>query len=168
MQADLENFFYRAEDHYLQPPEMLVFKHHLNSMDKRLETYRCLRDREIAIFQPVADQLLEAFPQETPQRLERALQHWLSTLRYCAMAMLLNSPKFLEHRLLEWLTDIIKAYELELLEQYLYELLQENLKAVLSIEQFGLIGPFLEQAQTTLLVKETANEQQAVMLGENT
>ncbi len=166
MQRDFENFFYCAQDHYLQAPEMLEFKHHLAKMGQRLDTYKCLRDREIPLFQAIADRLVEIYPQETNQRLERALKHWMAVMRYGAMAMVLNNPDYFAHRLLEWLTDIVDAHDLKAIEQHIYELLLENLADIFSAEQFHLIKPFLYQAQATLLMQKTSPE--AAMVGEST
>lgn len=166
MHSDLEQFFHRSEDRYLQQPEMIDFQHHIGLLAKRLDTYKCLRDREIDYFQPVAEKLLQAFPQDI-SILERALTHWLSVMRYCAMAMLLNNPEFLQHRLLEWLADIVQAHEIEALEQHLYQLLQAQLKRILSEEQLALVNPFLRQAQTVLLAKKTSSESQALTIGGN-
>jgi primosomal protein N'' len=67
------------------------------------------------------------------------------------MAMLLNDPEYLQHRLLEWLTEQIKAHELQSLETDIYKYLQMRLKKVLSAEQLALLNPFLEEARKTLL-----------------
>ena len=158
MHSNIEALVYQAEDHYLQRQEITAFKLHIASLGKRLETYECLRDQEIAIFQPVADRLLEAFPLENPKLLERALKHWLSVMRYCAMAMLTNNPEFLQRRLLEWLTDIVQVHQMESVENTLYQLLQVRLKKVLSEEQLTLVQPFLDQARTTLLGSNALSE----------
>jgi hypothetical protein len=71
-------------------------------------------------------------------------------MRYCAMAMLLNNPEFLQHRLLEWLSPQIEAYQLEEIESKLYEFLEISLQRLLSQKQLALLQPFLSQAQTTL------------------
>jgi hypothetical protein len=151
MHPDIEALLYKAEEQYLQPPEIKVFKHHVASLAERLETYEYLRDQEIAIFQPVADQLLAAYPQEDPKVLEQALKHWLSVMRYSSMAMLLSNPEFLQRRLLEWLTDLVQAHQMESLETKLCQLLQARLNEVLSEQQLALVEPFLAQAQITLL-----------------
>ncbi len=165
MHADLAIIFHEAEDHYLGQPELSDFRQHIDSLSYRLEVYQYLRDREIAIFQPIADQLLEAFANEDPQRLERALKHWLAVMRYCAMAMLLNNPEFLQHRLLEWLTDVIEAHNLKAIERHLYDLLAASLPAVLAQEQWQCIQPFLGQARFTLLGDKTPATT-AMILGE--
>lgn len=156
MYSDAEMILHSAEDHYLQASEIETFKTEMVAFKQRLETYEYLREQEIALFQPVADQLLEAFPNEDPKRLERVLKDWIAVMRYCAMAMLLNNPEFLSYRLLEWLTDIVQAHEMEAIAAYLYESLQANLQTLLSVQQLTAINPFLEQAQTTLLKSPAA------------
>lgn len=153
MQTDLENFFHRAEHHYLQNLEMIVFRHQIAVIRKRLAIYECLRDNELELFQLIAEQLEAHFPDENSQLLERAIRHWIAVIRYCAMAMLLNNHDFLRNRLLDWLTDIIKTYKMQAIEQYLYELLEHQLEELFVAEQMALLKPFLTQAQTTLLTQ---------------
>jgi len=151
MQSDIEALVHQAEENYLKQPDIELFRQHAASMQKRLETYECLRDREVAIFQPIVKQLMKTYSQENPQLLTKVLQHWVSVLRYCAMAMLLNNPEYLEYRLLEWLSDIVKAHQMQSLESTLYELLLSRLSAVLAQQQLALLQPFLEQARVALL-----------------
>ncbi|MBE9170843.1 phycobilisome protein [Pleurocapsales cyanobacterium LEGE 06147] len=151
MQSDIETLVHKAEEDYLKQSDIELFRQQAASMQKCLETYECLRDREIAIFQPIVEQLVKTYPQENPQLLEKVLKHWLSVLRYCAMAMLLKNPEYLEYRILEWLSDIVKAHQMQSLESTLYELLFSRLSEVLTKEQLSLLQPFLEQARTALL-----------------
>lgn len=151
MHPDLESLYFKAEENYLQGTEIKLFKHHIGSLAQRLETYEYLRDEELTIFQPVADQLSQAFRQENPQLLEQALKRWLTVMRYAAMAMLLNNPEFLQRRLLEWLTDIVQVQQMQLIEAQLCQLLQARLKDLLPSQRLDLILPLLDQAQTTLL-----------------
>ncbi|ACK69545.1 conserved hypothetical protein [Gloeothece citriformis PCC 7424] len=150
MQTDLATLFYAAQDHYLSDGEITNFKHQIDTLRLRVEVYECLRDREIEIFQPIANYLEEAFAQENPQVLEQALKHWLSVVRYSAFATLLNNPEYLKHRLLEWLTDIVAAHKMQEIETYLYEFLQLKLSEILTQDQLALLNPFLELAKETL------------------
>jgi hypothetical protein len=151
MHTDFENFLHKAEDHYLSNPEMLVFRHHVTTLRERLKTYEILRDQEVQIFQPIADQLLESLGQEQVAVLERALKQWIAILRYGAMAMLLNSPEYLDRHLLEWLTDIVKVHQMQAISQQINQLLQARLLEVLTPRQMTLLQPFLAQSQTTVL-----------------
>ena len=166
MQTDFEKMFERADDHYLQAPEMIVFKHNLGVLKQRLDIYKSLRNNEIPLFQSVADRLVEDFPETNPSILERSLKHWISTLRYCAMAMLLNNPEYFQHRILEWLGGTLKAYEQDAIEQRLFQLLREQITLLFSTEQLRLLDPFLEQAQTNLLISAIERSAKPVMIGE--
>ncbi len=150
MYPQIKTLLYEAEDRYLRLEEIETFKHRAFSLQECLETYELLRDNELAIFQPVADRLLDAFPQEKPESVKRALKHWLSVLRYCAMAMLLNNPEFLQRRLLEWLTDLVQVHQTQAIEMTLYQLLQARLQELFSEQHLALVEPFLAQAEETL------------------
>lgn len=156
MYPEIETLLYKAEDHYLQPLEVELFRRQAQSLAQRLETYELVREQEIAIFQPIADQLLEIYPQQE-KAVERALKHWLTVWRYCAMAMLLNNSEFLQQRLLEWLTELVQARQTLAIETSLYQLLQRHLQELLSEEQWGLLQPFLEQAKTSLSKTDNLN-----------
>lgn len=152
MHSDFERFLQDAEDHYLQHAEIAEFKQHVSTLALRLETYERLRDQELEIWQPIADQI--ASSGDSPQRQEKILEQWIAVLRYSAMAMLLNNPEFLQYRLLEWLTGIVQAHQLTDSGHQLSQLLETRLQDVLSIPQWDLIAPYLAQAQHTLASTE--------------
>ncbi len=164
MQKDFETLFYEAEDHYLPSSDLASLKDSANTLKKRLEIYQSLRDQEIPIFQFIADNLVATFPNEDNQRLEKGLKHWMSVMRYSAMAMLLNNPDYFRHRILEWLTDIVQAQDMVTIENHIFENLKQGLEEMLSPEQMQLLNPFLEQAKITLL--ETKSQSKTLMLGE--
>jgi hypothetical protein len=156
MHSNLTNLLHKAEDRYLGRSEIIPFKHHVRSLEQRLQTYKYLRDREVEIFQSVIDRFSKntISLEVNPRLLEKAIKDWLLVMRYGAMAMLLNNHEFFERRLLEWLSDRVKAHSLQAIETELYQLLLAELKQLLSKEQYSAIEPFLIQAKTTLL--ETA------------
>ncbi|MGL5806010.1 MAG: phycobilisome protein [Xenococcaceae cyanobacterium] len=150
MHTDLEIAIRKAEFEYLQQPEMDALRQCVGSLQERLEIYQFLRDKEIEIFQPIAEQLLETYSDGDRQLIERALKHWLSAMRYCAMAMLLNNSGFLQHRLLEWLSPVASAHQMESINKTLYGFLLTNLGHILSKKQLTILQPFLEQARVNL------------------
>ena len=163
MQSDIKAILYKAEEHYLQKPEIIDFQNSVASLVQRLETYECLRDQEIKIFQPIAEELVRAYPEENPKLLEKALKHWLAIMRYIAMAMLLNNPEYLQRQILEWLTEMVQAHQMQAVESTIYNSLLSRLKKVLSKQQLALIQPFLEQAQTILLGEQELSTEQIPM-----
>ncbi len=163
MQSDIQAILYKAEEHYLQKPEIIDFQNSIASLAQRLETYECLRDQEIKIFQPIAEELVRVYPEENPKLLEKALKHWLAIMRYSAMAMLLNNPEYLQRQILEWLTEMVQAHQMQAVENTIYDLLRSRLEKVLSQQQLVLLHPFLEQAQTTLLSEPILSTEQIPM-----
>ncbi|RMH65358.1 MAG: phycobilisome protein [Cyanobacteria bacterium J003] len=151
MHTELMNLYYKAEENYLSNVDIKVFRHHIESLQQRLSTYEFLRDHEIEIFQPVADALQKQYPTEPPQTLEQVLRQAIALLRYAAMAMLLNNPEILQHRLLEWLTEVVKAHQTQTLWSSCHELLSDRLKEMLTDAQQDLMLPLLDQAQVTLV-----------------
>jgi hypothetical protein len=164
MQSDFEMMLHEAEVRYLQDPDVLLFKRHYISLQERLEAYRSIRDQELSIFQPIADPLLEAFPSAQAQDVERALRHWIAVLRYAAMAMLMNNPEFLRRRILEWLTDVVQAHQLQAIELKLYDLMVVQIKAAVPKSQIDYLMPFLEQAKLALL---SGNKPEVMMASRN-
>ena len=152
MHPEIEVLLDHAETRFLKTEELAAFKRYAGTLSQRLKVYEFLRDKEVAIFQPIANQLQETFPQEKQENLERSLTHWLLALRHCAMAMLLNDSLFLEQRLLEWLSGIVQAHQSQDIEATIWNLLQVRLKEILSEQALAILQPFLDQAKSTLLV----------------
>ena len=153
MNPTIQSLIYDADERYLKAGDIISFKGYTSSLSQRLETYELLRDKEIVIFQPIANQLLASFPDQQ-QDLERSLKNWLAVLRYCAMAMLLNNPEFLERRLLEWLTDIVRVHQSPAIDTALYKALQKQLPQLLADKQYSLLQPFLAQSAASLLATD--------------
>ena len=161
MHSDLKNLLQQAEENYLEERQIKQFQIFTVDLAHRLKTYELLRDNEVEIFQPIADELTRAYPQQSSQLIEKALKHWLSIMRYCAMAMLLNNPEYLQRSVLEWLTDMVQAHQMQSVESTIYDLLLSQLQKMLSRQQFASIEPFLEQSKAILgdRVTTTVGEQ---------
>jgi hypothetical protein len=151
MHPQINAIFDEAEKRYLKPDELDVLNHYVNSLPERLETYRRLRDLEVDIMQPVADQLQSALPNEKQEDLERSLKNALLMLRYCAMAMLLNDDTFIQERLLSWLEKSAQVYKTYSIDSTLYRLLNQRLSQTLTPQQLNLLKPPLALAQSSLL-----------------
>ncbi len=150
MITDINTLLHQAEAKYLSQQDLANFKSQIFSLEKRLQIYEIIRSKETEIFQNVANQLSNNFANE-PEKIRRALKHWLTIVRYCGMAMLSENPLYLKHRILEWLPEQIEAHQMKDMEQNLFSLLQKRLKKILSSEQFSILQPYLEQAQICLL-----------------
>lgn len=157
MQSDFEDLLRAAEDHYLQNTDINGFKQQVDALQDRLALYEVLRDQELEIFQAVADQLQkETFP--NPQAdLDKVLTHWISMLRYGAIAMLRNQPEILDHQL-GWLADVVGDDTFAALHQKVSEQLHQALNSVLTSEQMVLMQSFLQQVDTALVSADKSKE----------
>jgi hypothetical protein len=151
MITDLDYLVYKAEDKYLPKQDLANFKSQMFSLEKRLQIYELLSEKETEIFQYIANQLVNEFPTEDEAKIGQALKHWLAVTRYCAMAMLADNHVYLQHRILEWLPEQITAHQLQVIEKSLFNLLQKRLQKILNSEQFTILQPFLTQSQNALL-----------------
>lgn len=156
MYPTLQEIIHQAESKYLQEEDLNQLQQEISALKEKTRVYKTLRDKEIEIFQAVADQLVTKLPDENTTAIEDCLRQWLLVTRYCAMAMLLNNPEFLERRLLEWLTDIVKIHQSQSISDNLYSLLMVRLGKILSDQDLAYIKPFLKQANNHL-AKVTAS-----------
>lgn len=150
MQSNFEDYLRAAEDHYLQTPEMNGFKQQVDALQDRLALYETLRDQELILFQAIADQLNKETFSNSQSDQEKVFTHWMSVLRYGAMAMLTDQPQTLTIQL-SWLKDVVGDSEFTALHQKISELLHTSLSSVLSESQLALLEPFLTEANCTLV-----------------
>ncbi|MCT7950638.1 phycobilisome protein [Ancylothrix sp. C2] len=151
MHPKIETLIEEAETRYLKPEEIEAFKQYAINIAQSLKTYEFLRENEVKIFQPIADQLVAAFPQVPQETLERSLKHWVLVLRYSAMAMLTNDAQYLETNLLDWLKGLVQTHQSMEIETKLYQLLQNQLKTLMAPPALALLQPFLSKSKTMLI-----------------
>lgn len=151
MHPQFATVFDEAENRYLKPEELKPIIQYVASMPERLDTYRSLRDRELEIMQAVTDQLQAELPQEPEESLERCIKHALLMLRYCALSLLINDEDLIQHRFLDWVGPLAKAYDTKNIDAKLYRLLNQQLSKVLTAKQMGYLSPGLALAQEALL-----------------
>jgi len=148
--TETKNLVYEAESRYLTPEEINRFAADVQSMPIRLSLYKLLRDQEIKIMQPVADQIEVAMPKVDQKVLEIGIKNLILVMRYSAMAILTNNPTLLKTRLLDWLEQVSLGYDLQELNAALFKLLNQSLKKELTTEQLSLLQPLINSAQVTL------------------
>ncbi|MFM2429733.1 MAG: hypothetical protein RLZZ511_946 [Cyanobacteriota bacterium] len=152
MNSEFRSIVQTAEDHYLNADELAQFRLQLVNVPQRLETYELLRERELEVFQAVADQLQAAFPRLDEALLNRALQYGIAILRYGAMAMLMGDDQYFQQRLLSWIPRQVRAYDLVAVEDQLLDLLNLHLSKRITPSQLSLMLPYFDQAKLSFLV----------------
>jgi len=151
MHPELLSLLEKAEQRYLEPKEVELYRRHAASLNKRLQTYEFLREQESQIFQQVADLLVAALPSEPQENLERSLKYWLLIVRYSATAMLLNDQSYLQNRLQDWLKTLLETYETHHIDVKIYELLMTVVKKELPKEHIRLFEPVLQKVKEIVI-----------------
>jgi len=150
MNPKLEALFDEPEKEYLRPDELNALSQFVSSLPDRIGFYRRLRDEEIPLMQAVADALQAQLPQESEEQLKRTVQNGVLTLRYAAMAMLMDDAGFVRKRLQTWLPDLVEAYGTLAIDQTLHRLLRQQLSQRYSAREVALIAPGLDAAEALL------------------
>jgi hypothetical protein len=154
MHPQVQRVFDEAETRYLKIEELNAVGQYVSSLPRRLDTYRKLRDSEVAILQQVATQL-QAEMSEPIEVLERSIKNALVVLRYCAFGMLLDDTKFVEERLLVWLRQTTALYINTEVDSTLYRLLNQQLNQTLSSTQLALLKPMLALVEGELTMPKS-------------
>lgn len=143
MRPELEGFLAEADKRYLTTEELKVLGRYVVSLPKRLALYRRLRDQELGIFQPVAEQIQAKASQTSESDLEHALQLAILSLRNCAMAMLVQDPSLWQEHL-RWFREQQDRYQSQDLDTLLYPLLYAQLQQVLGGDAAKVFKPYLD------------------------
>lgn len=151
MHPELLSLLDKAEQRYLESKEIELYRRHVASFNRRLQTYEILRDQEQKIFQEVADRLVAELPNETSENLERCLKYWLLIVRYSATAMLMNDQSYLHNRLQNWVKGLLETYETHAIDVKVYQLLLTVLKKELPKEHIRLVEPVLQKAKEIVI-----------------
>ncbi len=146
MYVTIDAFFDEAEKRYLTSDELKVLGRYSLSLPHRLTLYRLLRDRELEMFQAIADQLEAKLPQEPAENLERTLKGGIASLRQCAMAMLVNDPRLLEDQR-RWLQTSQANYDSRALDVLMFSLLHRQLERSLNPQQLKFFDSFYQPFQ---------------------
>jgi phage-related protein len=157
MHPELLSLLETAEQRYLEPKEIELYRRHAASLNRRLQTYEMLREQETNIFQAIADRLVKALPNESQENLERCLKYWLLIVRYSATAMLINDLSYLQNRLQDWVKGLLETYETYQIDVQVYDLLMQELKNYLSQDDVRLLEPVLQKANDLIISNPNSN-----------
>lgn len=151
MTQAIEALLIEAEGKYLTAEALDPIKTYVKGWPERRSAYQQLRSSEKTIVLDTLKELQRERPTLSPQVLELCKRDLVLALRHCAMAMLLQEEELLQERLIEWLEEQVRLYDLQDLYTALYRLLQQTLKQQLSPGNLELIRPYVTQAQVALI-----------------
>lgn len=142
----------KTEDRFLSSEEIAELSNFVTGMPARLQIYKKLRDREVSILQTVADRVEQELPSADTKDVEKSISSLMLVLRYCAMALLMNSDEaFLKQRILRWLEQVSTTYNLRRINEVIFRYLNQLLGQEFSPAELGLLQPLITTAQVTLI-----------------
>lgn len=158
MHSSLSSLLYEAEERYLEDEDLNNFKSEVDKLSNSIAIHDAIKQHEIQIFQEVADRAIQEFSQTEESAIEAALGNWITILRYCTMALVLDNRDYLDLRLLEWLQGLVKVRQDGAMQVRIYQLLSEQLSQILSAEQKSAIEPLLERANRSIFSEARTTE----------
>ena len=150
MNPKLDRFLYLGEEQYLQSSELSNYQDYLAQIESKVRVYETIRNREVYIFEILATELQEKYPEDRSHLICEAISQWSLILKYCCTAMLLDNPEYLESRVDNWLKDLIQLRSIPQMDEMLYSTLEEVLPEVLTDEETAWLKPYLEQIQKSI------------------
>ena len=158
MNPKIDRFLYLGEEQYLQSSELAEYQAYLATLEKKVKVYEIVRDQEVYLFEILATELQEKYPEERSHVICEAISQWSLILKYCCTAMLLDNPEYLESRVDNWLKDLIQLRAIPQMDSILYDTLVEVLPEVLTDEETSFLKPYLEQIQQAIGLSQESEE----------
>jgi hypothetical protein len=159
----LSEFFSESDKRFLAPEELKLLGRYALSLPHRLAIYRQIRDGELALLQPVADEMEKTLGKtggETGGQagretgaiaIEQSLKQAIAILRASAMAMLTNDISSLDDTL-RWVRQSQEHHCSQDTDALCFRLIVQQLEQQLEAPQFKLLLPFLEPFQRLSVV----------------
>jgi hypothetical protein len=151
MVSPLEQMLIEAEARYLTPEQLEQLKAYVLGWPKRLHVYRVVREGESQMVSRTLDTLQKEMPNLSPQTVNLCRRHLLLLLRPSALAMLLQDENLLKERLIEWMEEEVRLYELQSVYEVVHRTFQQELRDHLTPGELEFIRPWITQVQAALL-----------------
>lgn len=154
MLSQLERLSAKVDGRYATDEELQFLSDYVKSFEERLQTYEALKEAEVHIVRQVEGKLKASDPALFHSGGEEITLKWrrdtLRTLRYSAIAMLVNDPDTLKERFLLWFQTIMRAFGAQQGCEATYQVMQEVVKRHLKPAQVEVFYPFLELNRRSL------------------
>ncbi|MBD3880482.1 phycobilisome protein [Phormidium tenue FACHB-886] len=154
MLSQLKSLSLEADGRYATDAELQFMTDYVQSFNLRLQTYQKLQELEATLIQQAYVKLQSLDPTIFRSGQEDVSAKWkrdtLRTLRYTAVAMLINDPDTLQDLFLLWFQTIIRAFKAERACNITYQVLQDLMKHHLTPPQANLVCPILELTRRSL------------------
>ncbi|NEQ95625.1 MAG: phycobilisome protein [Cyanothece sp. SIO2G6] len=154
MLSQCESLVQATESRYATDDELIFLLHYRKFYAKRLSLYKKIERLERSIIETTYREIQKKVPQILRNRKQDISKKWkqdtLRTIRYCAMAVLLDDPENLRERYLLWFQTIMGAFNSRQSCDVTYSIMQEVVRELFTTEELELLVPILQLVQDTL------------------
>jgi hypothetical protein len=154
MLSQLERLSHEIDGRYASDAELTFTIDYIRSFNLRVQTYQKLQELELALIQTTYDKIQVVNPVIFKPGGVDITAKWkrdtLRTLRYVAVAVLMDDADTFRERMLLWFQTIMRAFNAQQSCDLTYQVLQEVVKQNLTAPQANLVCPMLELSRRTL------------------
>ncbi|NJN85821.1 MAG: phycobilisome protein [Leptolyngbyaceae cyanobacterium SL_7_1] len=154
MLSQLERLSFQVDGRYASDAELQFLVDYVQSFRLRVETYQRLRDLELTLVKETHTKMQAIDPTLFQIGNQDLVTKWkrdtISTLRYSAVAVLINDSETLQERFLDWFQTMIRAFGAQRSCDVTYQVMQTVVKQHFSSAQADLICPILELNRRSL------------------
>ena len=154
MLSQLNQLYTQTDGRYATDSELLFLERYLKTIQLRFSAYQKIQAAEAQIIQQVHAQLRAMDPGLLRQGPTDLTAKWkqdtLRSLRYAALALLIDDPETLRERMLLWFQSIMRAFGAEQSCNATYTIMQDVVKQFLSPAEAELFCPILELTRSLL------------------
>ena len=154
MLSQLNHLCTKTDGRYATDSELLFLESYLQTVQLRFNAYQKIQTTEAQIIQQVQGRLQAMEPSLLRQGPTDLTAKWkqdtIRSLRYAALALLIDDPETLRDRMLLWFQSIMHAFGAEQSCNATYTIMQDVVKQYLSPAEAELFCPILELTRSLL------------------
>lgn len=154
MLTQLERLSREIDGRYANDAELIFAIDYVRSFNLRVQTYQRLQELETTLIQQTYDRLqsLEptVFNHDGTDLTHKWKQDTLRTLRYVAVAVLIDDPDAFQEQMLLWFQTVMRAFKAQRSCNLTYQVMQAVVKQNLTSPQADLVCPLLELCRQKL------------------
>ena len=142
--SQLEELMGKKEGRYITAVELQPLKKYMETVSERSKIYTLLEEKSDLLVRHALKKLMSIQPEVMKKHAKRCYYDMSMLLRYLALAMLRDDPRFFNDVIILWQANILTAYRQQKACLDAYGYLQETLKEHLPASANRLIDPYVD------------------------
>ncbi|MCT7974754.1 phycobilisome protein [Laspinema olomoucense] len=163
--SKLQELINENEGQYLSPGDLQGMKRYLQTFAERVKTYEMLREKGDLLVRHALKKFMSLHPDIMQKHGQRCYYDMTQVMRYSALAILKDDPRFFNDSLVLWQSNILTAYQRQNSCGVAYRCLKETTNAHLPSSANQYLDPYINRMIEALDIppKLMANVQKAAI-----